>query len=166
MLHRPSSVLWIRSAGSSPLSLFTWMISWWPATHLKSMTSTCRLSSHVCLSTGWSSTLTSVNLVSPLSISSATALAPQALPLWKIVWKLYAIFLFHITRLPCKNIWDLLTFTVAFVLTVRKSSIRCTCSSKGRILPGSGHLHARLLSSKVSKHYKPLPCWHNLILQH
>ena len=42
----------------------------------ESMTSTCRLSSHVCLSMGWSSTLTSVNLVSPLSISSATALAP------------------------------------------------------------------------------------------
>ena len=44
------------------------------------MTSTCRLSSHVCLSMGWSSTLTSVNLVSPLSISSATVLAPQTLP--------------------------------------------------------------------------------------
>ena len=146
MLHRPSSVLWIRSAGSSPLSLFPWMISWWPATNLKSMTSTCRLSSHVCLSMGLSSTLTSVNLVSPLSISSATALAPQALPLWKIVWKLYA--------------------SVAFFLTVQKSPTHCTCSSKGRILPGSGHLHARLLSSKVSKHYKPLPCWHTLILQH
>ena len=88
---------------------------------------------------------------------SATVLAPQTLPLWKIVWKLYAIFLFHITRLPCKNIWDLLTFTVAYILTVWKSSTRCTCSSKGRILPGSGHLHARLLSSKVSRHYKPLP---------
>ena len=80
--------------------------------------------------------------------------------------KLYAIFLFHITRLPCKNTWDLLTFTVTSILTVRKSSTRCTCSSKGRILPGSGHLDARLLSSKVSRHYKPLPCWHTLILQH
>ena len=129
------------------------------------MTSTCRLSSHVYLSMNCSSTLLSVNLVSSLSISSATVLAPQALPLWKIVWKLYAIFLFHITKLACKNIWDLLTFTVAFILTVHKSSTRCTCSSKGRILTESGHLHARLLSSKVSKHYKPLPCWHTMILQ-
>ena len=100
------------------------------------------------------------------TLDSATALAPQALPLWKIVWKPYVIFLFHIIRLPCKNIWDLLTFTIAFILTVRKSSTRCTCSSTGRILPGSGHLGARLLSSKISKHYKPLPCWHTLILQH
>ena len=28
-------------------ALFTWMISWWPETHMKSMTSTCRLSSRL-----------------------------------------------------------------------------------------------------------------------
>ena len=109
---------------------------------------------------------TSANLVSPPSTFSATALALQALPLWKIVWKLSAIFLLPQARLPCKSTWDSSTFTITFIRTVQKSSTRCTSSSKKRTFLGSGQPHVRPHSSNAKRHYRYILFWHTPILQH
>ena len=86
---------------------------------------------------------------------SATALALQALSLWKIVWKQSATFVLLQARLPCKGTWDLSIFIIAFVHTVQKSSTSCMSSSKERTLLGSGYPHVRPLSSKAKR-----PCKH------
>ena len=96
----------------------------------------------------------------------ATALALQALPFWKIVWKQSATFLLLQARLPCRSTWDSSTFIIAFIGTVQKSSTCGTNSSQERTLLGSGHPHVRPLSSKAKRPCQHLLFWHTPILQY